>query len=100
MTAATRCASLARSCTRDPSTFWTGSTSRCASSSSCRRHEGCTGSEKEELLKGIERVKWFLWHGNVIRADDTLYDLLEEIDGVREQEQASGPAALGRAQET
>ena len=23
---------------------------------------------KEKILKGLERVKWFLWHGNVFRA--------------------------------
>ena len=34
--------------------------------------------------------RWFQWHGNVIRADGTLYDLLEEIDGVREQDRQAG----------
>ena len=42
------------------------------------------------MLKGIERVKWFLWHGNLMRADETLYDLLEEIGGVREQDRQAG----------
>ncbi|MEJ8852924.1 ISKra4 family transposase, partial [Variovorax rhizosphaerae] len=28
---------------------------------------GLQGPEREELLKDIERVKWFLWHGNVFR---------------------------------
>jgi hypothetical protein len=51
---------------------------------------GLQSAEKPELLKGIERVKWFLWHGNVMRADETLYDLLEEIDGVREQDRQAG----------
>jgi hypothetical protein len=51
---------------------------------------GLQGAEKPELLKGIERVKWFLWHGNVMRADETLYDLLEEIDGLREQDRQAG----------
>ena len=51
---------------------------------------GLHGPETEELLKGIERVKWFLWHGNVMRADETLYDLLEEIDGVRKQDRQAG----------
>ncbi|MDM0118013.1 ISKra4 family transposase [Variovorax sp. J22R133] len=51
---------------------------------------GLQGPAKEDLLKGIERVKWFLWHGNVIRAEETLYDLLEEIDGMREQDRQAG----------
>jgi hypothetical protein len=29
---------------------------------------------KEKILKELERVKWFLWHGNVFRADETLTD--------------------------
>jgi hypothetical protein len=51
---------------------------------------GLQSTEKPELLKGIERVKWFLWHGNVIRADETLYDLLEEVGGMREQDRQAG----------
>jgi hypothetical protein len=30
------------------------------------------GITKEQILKELVRVKWFLWHGNVVRADDTL----------------------------
>jgi hypothetical protein len=30
---------------------------------------------KEKILKELERVKWFLWHGNLFRADETLTDL-------------------------
>ena len=45
---------------------------------------------RERFLRNIERVKWFLWHGNVFRADDTLNSLLEEIDDVREQERQAG----------
>lgn len=56
---------------------------------------GLQTAEKEQLFKSIERVKWFLWHGNVIRADVTLSNLLDEIDGVREQErQASRPPSV------
>ncbi|RZL93946.1 MAG: hypothetical protein EOP82_06155 [Variovorax sp.] len=56
---------------------------------------GLQGPEKEELLKDIERVKWFLWHGNVFRADDTLNKLLEDIADVREyQRQAGLPSSV------
>jgi len=51
---------------------------------------GLQGPEKEECLKGIERVKWFLWHGNVIRADETLYDLLEDIADVHDRTRQAG----------
>ena len=51
---------------------------------------GLQGPEKEESLKGIERVKWFLWHGNVIRADETLYDLLEDIADVHDRTRQAG----------
>ena len=61
---------------------------------------GLHGPEKEELLKGIERVKWFLWHGNAMRADETLYDLLRRDRRRARTGQASCTAALGRAQET
>jgi hypothetical protein len=56
---------------------------------------GLQGPEKEESLKGIERVKWFLWHGDVIRADETLYDLLEDIADVHDRtRQASLPISV------
>lgn len=51
---------------------------------------GLQGEEKEEFLKDIERVKWFLWHGNVFRADDTLNTLLEDIADVRETQRQAG----------
>ncbi|MEJ8827093.1 hypothetical protein WKW80_34740 [Variovorax humicola] len=51
---------------------------------------GLQGAKKIELLKGIERVKWFLWHGNVMRADETLYNLLEEIADTREEQRKAG----------
>jgi hypothetical protein len=34
---------------------------------------------KEKILKELERVKWFLWHGNVFRADETLTDLMFDV---------------------
>jgi hypothetical protein len=36
---------------------------------------------REGILKELERAKWFLWHGNVFRADETLTDLMFEVDG-------------------
>lgn len=51
---------------------------------------GVQGAEKGEFLKNIERVKCFLWHGNVFRADETLYDLLEDIADVREEQRKAG----------
>jgi hypothetical protein len=41
---------------------------------------------KETFLKELERVKWFLWHGNVFRADETLTDLMFEVDGAIEED--------------
>jgi hypothetical protein len=35
---------------------------------------------KEKILKELERVKWFLWPGNVFRADETLTDLMFDVD--------------------
>jgi hypothetical protein len=36
---------------------------------------------KEKVRRELGRVKWFLWHGNVFRADETLTDLMDEVDG-------------------
>jgi hypothetical protein len=30
--------------------------------------------------KELERVKWFLWHGNVVRALDAIEDIEGELD--------------------
>jgi hypothetical protein len=50
---------------------------------------------KEKILKELERVKWFLWHGNVFRADETLTDLMFEVDGaIDEDREARRPAHL------
>jgi hypothetical protein len=42
------------------------------------------------MLKELGRVKWFLWHGKVVRADDTLSSLIDEVDGVREEDREAG----------
>jgi hypothetical protein len=50
---------------------------------------------KEKILKELERVKWFLWHGNVFRADERLTDLMFEVDGaIEEDREARRPAQL------
>src|SRR6266404_5150767 len=50
---------------------------------------------KQRILKELERVKWFLWHGNVFRADETLTDLMFEVDGAMEEDREAGrPAHL------
>jgi hypothetical protein len=50
---------------------------------------------KEKILKALERVKWFLWHGNVFRADETLTDLMFDVDGaIEEDREARRPAHL------
>src|SRR5450631_3683869 len=50
---------------------------------------------KETILKELERAKWFLWHGNVFRADETLTDLMFEVDGaIEEDREARRPAHL------
>lgn len=49
-----------------------------------------SGIAKEFILKELERGKWFLWHGNVLRADDTLTSLIDEIDGARREERQAG----------
>ena len=33
-----------------------------------------------DIGKELERVKWFLWHGNVARALDTIEDIEGELD--------------------
>jgi hypothetical protein len=49
-----------------------------------------TGITKELILKELGRVKWFLWHGNVVRADDTLSSLIDDVDGVRGDDRGAG----------
>lgn len=43
--------------------------------------EKSAGITKEENLHQLERVKWFLWHGNVIEAGETVSELIDEVDG-------------------
>jgi hypothetical protein len=53
------------------------------------------GMTKEIILKALERVKWFLWHGNMFRAVETLTDLMFEVDGaIDEDREARRPANL------
>jgi hypothetical protein len=50
---------------------------------------------KETMLKELERTKWYLWHGNVFRADETLTDLMFDIDGaIQEDQEAQRPASM------
>jgi len=50
---------------------------------------------KETILKELERAKWFLWHVNVFRADETLTDLMFEVDGaIEEDREPRRPAHL------
>ena len=35
------------------------------------------------LPRELNRIQWFLWHGNVLRANDTLTKLIADIDGAR-----------------
>jgi hypothetical protein len=42
---------------------------------------GAKGSQLRELaMKELERIKWFLWHGNVFRALSTVQELLMDLD--------------------
>jgi hypothetical protein len=45
---------------------------------------------KAEILRELDRTKWFLWHGNVVRANDTLTALIDDIDRAREESRQSG----------
>jgi hypothetical protein len=50
---------------------------------------------KEAMLRDLARTKWYLWHGNVFRADETLTDLMFEIDGaIQEDQQARRSASI------
>jgi hypothetical protein len=54
-------------------------------------HDGAMS--RETILKELDRVKWFLWHGNLFRADETLTDLIFGVDGaIDEKREAQGPA--------
>ncbi|MGH9763708.1 MAG: hypothetical protein ACREAC_22985, partial [Blastocatellia bacterium] len=36
--------------------------------------------DPQYLAKQLERIKWFLWHGNVIRALDTIEYVADILD--------------------
>ncbi len=48
---------------------------------------------KEKILRELERVKWLLWHGNVFRADESLTDLMDDVDSALEEDRAAGRPA-------
>src|ERR1017187_911703 len=45
---------------------------------------------KDEVLRQLERTKWFLWHGNVFRATESLTDLLFEREGAQSELEDAG----------
>jgi hypothetical protein len=45
---------------------------------------------RAEILRHLQRVKWFLWRGNVFRADDALKELIDDVDAAREAIRESG----------
>jgi hypothetical protein len=62
-----------------------------------RGFRGAAGCEmtKERILQELTRTKWYLWHGNVFQADETLTDLMFEIDGaIQEDHEARRPASI------
>jgi len=41
---------------------------------------GAKGSElRDSVINGLERTKWFLWHGNASRGLQTVQDLIEDL---------------------
>jgi len=51
-----------------------------------------TGITKGFTVKELGRIKWLLWH---VRADNTLSSLIDEVDGVREEDrEAARPPQL------
>ena len=57
--------------------------------------EKSAGITKEEILHQLERVKWYLWHGNLTEAAETLSELIDDIDGARaEDDEAGRPAHM------
>ena len=48
---------------------------------------------REGILKEMSRVKWFLRHGNVFRADETLTDLMFDVDGATDEDREAGRSA-------
>ncbi len=55
------------------------------------------GKLREIVGKELERIKWFLWHGNVFRALETVDDLAMDLD--REEPTAKEAALLKKLEE-
>jgi hypothetical protein len=63
---------------------------------------GLQTAEAKSILRKLQQIvvqdrsptTWFLWHGNVWRADDTLSSLIDEVDGVREEDRDAGRPPL------
>jgi hypothetical protein len=45
---------------------------------------------RADILKQLQRVKWYLWHGNVVGADDSLTALIDDVDAARETSRDAG----------
>ena len=59
---------------------------------------GVKGTELREIArKELERIKWFLWHGNVFRALETVDDLAMDLD--REELTAKEATLLKKLEE-
>ena len=49
-----------------------------------------TAFRPRKLFAQLERVKWFLWHGNLIRADSVVRKLIDGADNFRTLDRAAG----------
>jgi hypothetical protein len=49
---------------------------------------------EKTYLEGARSGQMVLWHVNVVRADDTLSSLIDEVDGVREEGREAGRPPL------
>lgn len=47
--------------------------------------EGVAGRTSQELIEQLERVKWYLWHGNVYMALQSIEELEEDAEVLAEQ---------------
>jgi len=48
-----------------------------------------------DICKQLERVKWFLWHGNVVRALETIEDIEDEPDLIPQEGISQTDACFG-----
>jgi hypothetical protein len=63
---------------------------------------GLQTAEAKSILRKLQQIvvqdrsptTWFLWYGNVWRADDTLSSLIDEVYGVREEDRDAGRPPL------